>query len=258
MVKKNEVAELKGNCGVWGAIFTLKWGRPLEYQKTYDHPIHKDYKLDVFTYDFETDKKEETARKIRHADWVEAVNRQEDPNWKKDKDLISGEYKSSEKGDYEKILEEIEAIKKDRTKPLELKQKDMQKIFDDIQRKSDETISAINEHVEKKQEEVTKKAQELTEAKNRNDQNKMKEISALIHNLQVDMVEANRTKANLVTVEELKKYLEENQKFWFQSIDLKSSATYLYAFSFLAFIFLVFTIFALIFQKIKSFVSSGK
>jgi hypothetical protein len=96
---------------------------------------------------------------------------------------------------------------------LELKQKDMQKIFDDIQRKSDETISAINEHVEKKQEEVTKKAQELTEAKNRNDQNKMKEISALIHNLQVDMVEANRTKANLVTVEELKKYLEENQKF---------------------------------------------
>lgn len=258
MVKKNETAEARGNCGVWGAAFTLKWGRPLEKKEEYTHPTHKDYKLVVFTCDFETSNKEAMARKARHDDWLEAVNRQEDPSWKKDKDIISGEYKPSGKGDYEKLLEQIEALKKDRTKPLELKQKDMQKILADIERKSQETINSVNEQIEKKQEEITRAAQELNKARNENDRAKMNEITAVIQKAQVEMVEMNRTKANIITVEELKKYLEENEKNRFQSIDLKSSRTYLYAFTFLSLIFLLFVVFALIFQKIKSFFFSNK
>lgn len=218
-----------GGCSGAKAFFTFGWSD----NKNSDTIKHEGFVLEISLTNFRTSGQMWGRKKILVADWKNSVNRQleeydannyedykkkkaeADKNKKKDrsdkKEYATEEPHNPEQGDFKKLFDEIQEIKKDKTKPLEMKEKDMQAIIEKIDAKSKEEIEKINERVEKQEEQNLRIANELSAARKNNDKALENKLIAVLNQGKREAAQMYAEKKEVPNVDLVKELLKEEQ-----------------------------------------------
>jgi hypothetical protein len=112
-------------------------------------------------------------------------------------------------GKFQKLFDEIQELKKDKSKPLEIKEKDMQAIMQRIDAKSKEEAEKINEQITKQEEQTTNLAKQLREAQNSGNKQLENKIMTLLNKSKADAAAINKKKEDIPTTESFKELLKE-------------------------------------------------
>lgn len=258
-----------GGCSGGYAFWTLAWTNP----KVDDSITHKGFNLSISIRNYRTQGQTDSRKKILVADWKNSVDKQleeydadnyesykakkkevdeENKKNKKDqKEYATEEPHNPEQGDFKKLFDEIQEIKKDKTKPLEMKEKDMQAIMEKIDAKSKEEIEKINERVEKQEEQNLRIAQELAEAKKQGNKALENKLIAILNQGKREAAQINAEKKEVPTKESYKDLLKEEQNNSPQ-FSWKSRRTWGFITLSIVILFTIFLLLIWIWNKIRS------
>lgn len=264
MVNKVTNISEDGGCSGATAFFSFGWSDN-NSSKTIEY---KEFTLNISLSNFRTDNQMWSRQKILIADWKNSVEAQlakyddaKDYNdyleKKRKAEKESAELKPKEEvpydsseGEFKKLFDEIKEIKADKSKPLEIKEKDMQAIMEKIDAKNKEEIERINERVEKQEEQNLRIAQEIKNAQQAGNKALEAKLIAALKKGKEDAAAINSEKKEVVNNEIIKELLKEEQNTSWQ-FNLKSGRTWGFVSLTLIILFLVVFLFTLIYKKIR-------
>ncbi|CAH1759420.1 13465_t:CDS:2 [Entrophospora sp. SA101] len=113
-------------------------------------------------------------------------------------------------GEYAKLYEELQTLKKDKSKPLEIKEKDMQAIMERLEAKNKEDTDRINQKVELKNEEVTQLAKQLANV-DKSNKAEINKITLLLKKAKEEAAVINNEKKEIPTPNVFAQLLKEEQ-----------------------------------------------
>ncbi|CAG8449752.1 11241_t:CDS:2 [Racocetra fulgida] len=208
MVSQTTNIAESGGCSGAKAFFTLAWS-----DNTNNNKInYKGFTLEISLTGFRTSEEYDADNYESYKAKKKEVDEENKKNKKDQKEHAETEKPHDpEQGEFKKLFDEIQEIKKDKTKPLEIKEKDMQAIMERIDAKSKEEIEKINERVQKQEEQNLRIAQETAEARKKGDKALENKLIAILNQGKREAAQINAEKKEVPTKESYKDLLKEEQ-----------------------------------------------
>lgn len=121
------------------------------------------------------------------------AKKQDKENGKGQKELMKHDDKpgNPKEGEFRKMYDELKEIYKNPTKPLEIKQKDMQEVMNKIDEKNKAIMKELNKEINIKNDEITRLMAEYKKAQEANDKSLQNRIMTQVRKQQEEIAQVN-------------------------------------------------------------------